>query len=73
MRMLLEDFPEERFAVAGVVDSAGVADYLRLPNVLCVHMPWLVSDSLLRGGRWSEIETLARSALAQVQRAGGGS
>lgn len=60
--------PEIRFCPTGGVGPANQADYLKLPNVLCVGGSWLTPRQLLRDGHWSEIEALARTAVA-VKRA----
>ena len=55
--------PEIRFCPTGGVGPANLADYLKLPNVLCVGGSWLTPRRLLRDGHWSEIEALARAAV----------
>ncbi len=55
--------PEIRFCPTGGVGPANLADYLKLPNVLCVGGSWVTPRRLLRDGHWSEIEALARAAV----------
>jgi 2-dehydro-3-deoxyphosphogluconate aldolase/(4S)-4-hydroxy-2-oxoglutarate aldolase len=38
-------------------------EYLALSNVLCCGGSWMVAQSLVRAGRWSEIEQLSRDAM----------
>lgn len=54
--------PQMGFCPTGGVSPANAADYLALPNVLCVGGSWVAERSLVRAGRWAEIEALARQA-----------
>ncbi|GAB4144093.1 MAG: 2-dehydro-3-deoxy-phosphogluconate aldolase [Sphingomonadales bacterium] len=53
-----------RFCPTGGVSLENMASYLRLPNVVAVGGSWMVPQALIRDGRFSEIESLARAASA---------
>ena len=53
-----------KFCPTGGIGPKNAADYLGLPNVLCVGGSWVAPDDLVRAGRWDEIEALARNANA---------
>src|SRR5579872_4836998 len=62
-------FRDVKFIPTGGVDIGCLGEYLALPNVLACGGSWLVKESLLRAGRFDEIERLAREA-SEVVRAG---
>jgi 2-dehydro-3-deoxyphosphogluconate aldolase/(4S)-4-hydroxy-2-oxoglutarate aldolase len=51
-----------RFCPTGGIDARNMADYLALPNVLCVGGSWLAPTPLVQAGRWDEIEASAANA-----------
>ncbi len=55
-------FPGVRFCPTGGIGVDTAADYLRLPNVLCVGGSWLTPAGLIAGRDWKGIERLAREA-----------
>ena len=54
--------PQIRFCPTGGISLASAADFLALPNVLCVGGSWLTPANLLTTGDWPAIELLAREA-----------
>lgn len=56
--------PQITFCPTGGVSPANALDYLSLGNVICVGGSWVAPKGLLAGGRWDEIESLARAAAA---------
>jgi 2-dehydro-3-deoxyphosphogluconate aldolase / (4S)-4-hydroxy-2-oxoglutarate aldolase len=56
--------PEISFCPTGGIDSRNAAEFLALPNVLCVGGSWVTPASLLREGAWQQIQSLARDAAA---------
>lgn len=54
--------PQVHFCPTGGVTPQNAPDYLKLPNVLCVGGSWVASAALMQGGKWDEIEALARAA-----------
>ena len=55
-------FFDVRFCPTGGVTSENAAEFLSLPNVLCVGGSWLVPADAMAQGDWARIETLARQA-----------
>lgn len=55
-------FPDVAFCPTGGVDEGNLAEYLALPNVVCVGGSWLAGDSDMAGGRWDEITGRAERA-----------
>jgi 2-dehydro-3-deoxyphosphogluconate aldolase / (4S)-4-hydroxy-2-oxoglutarate aldolase len=72
-------FPTLRLCPTGGVDAASAAEYLQLPNVLCVGGTWIAQDLPPHDGDWSRIVAHARAAaelarprLSQLWSSGGG-
>lgn len=57
-------FPDVLFCPTGGITRATAADYLALPNVICVGGSWVAPKSMLAAGDWAGIEALARDAAA---------
>lgn len=57
-------FPEVRFCPTGGVNAANAAQFLALPNVVCVGGSWLAPKSRVDLGDWNAIRELARQAAA---------
>ena len=55
-------FFDVRFCPTGGVTSENAAEFLSLPNVLCVGGSWLVPADAMAQGDCARIETLARQA-----------
>jgi len=51
-----------KFCPTGGITAKNAADYLSLPNVICVGGSWVAPDDLIKAGKWDEIEVLAREA-----------
>ena len=54
--------------LSGLGYANHMAGFLALPNVLCVGGSWVAPDAAVKGGRWDEIERLAREASALASR-----
>jgi 2-dehydro-3-deoxyphosphogluconate aldolase/(4S)-4-hydroxy-2-oxoglutarate aldolase len=54
--------PQLRFCPTGGISAASAAEFLALPNVLCVGGSWLTPADKLATGDWAGIEALARAA-----------
>lgn len=63
LRAFQGPFPDVRFCPTGGLGPANYRDYLALPNVICCGGSWMVTMELVTGGRWGEIEDLARKAV----------
>ncbi len=57
-------FFDVKFCPTGGISLQNAADFLALPNVLCVGGSWLVPADALAQRDWARITTLARQAVA---------
>ena len=57
-------FPDVLFCPTGGITRATAAEYLALPNVVCVGGSWLAPKAMLAAADWSGIEALARDAAS---------
>ena len=53
-----------KFCPTGGISAKNAADYLALPNVVCVGGSWVAPDDAVKSGDWALIEKLARDAAA---------
>jgi 2-dehydro-3-deoxyphosphogluconate aldolase/(4S)-4-hydroxy-2-oxoglutarate aldolase len=67
LRALAAAFPDVLFCPTGGITRATAAEYLALPNVLCVGGSWVAPRAMLDAGDWSGIEELARDAASLRQ------
>ena len=56
--------PQIRFCPTGGISLTNAADFLVLPNVICVGGSWLTPADTLAAGDWAAIELLAREAAS---------
>ncbi len=56
--------PQVSYCPTGGVTPQNAAEYLSLPNVICVGGSWIANRNLMQAGAWDEIESLARAASA---------
>ncbi|MDQ6645904.1 MAG: bifunctional 4-hydroxy-2-oxoglutarate aldolase/2-dehydro-3-deoxy-phosphogluconate aldolase [Pseudomonadota bacterium] len=59
--------PQLRFCPTGGISLTNAADFLNLPNVICVGGSWLTPADKLAAGDWGAIELLAREAAGLRQ------
>ena len=64
LRALSGPFPDISFCPTGGVTRATAAEYLALPNVVCVGGSWFTPPEMLAAGDWDGIEALARDAAS---------
>ncbi len=62
LKSLSAPLPQIRFCPTGGIGLGNAADYLSLPNVLCVGGSWIAPPEMLRAGDWDAIADLAREA-----------
>ena len=62
LKSLASPFAGLRFCPTGGVTARNAADYLSLPNVICVGGSWVAPDEAVKAGDWALIEKLAREA-----------
>jgi 2-dehydro-3-deoxyphosphogluconate aldolase/(4S)-4-hydroxy-2-oxoglutarate aldolase len=59
--------PELRFCPTGGITRDNAAEFLKLPNVICVGGSWVAPADALAEGNWTRIAALSRDA-AQLGR-----
>jgi 2-dehydro-3-deoxyphosphogluconate aldolase/(4S)-4-hydroxy-2-oxoglutarate aldolase len=64
LKAFASPFQQARFCPTGGVNAANAADYLALPNVVCVGGSWVAPPDAVRAGDWGRITELARAARA---------
>jgi 2-dehydro-3-deoxyphosphogluconate aldolase/(4S)-4-hydroxy-2-oxoglutarate aldolase len=57
-------FQQAKFCPTGGVNAQNAADYLALPNVVCVGGSWVAPADAVKAGDWDRITSLAREARA---------
>jgi len=55
--------PQAKFCPTGGVDAKNAAEFLALPNVLCVGGSWVAPAKAMSDGNWSEVTRLAKEAV----------
>ena len=55
-------FGDVRFCPTGGITAANAADFLALPNVVCVGGSWLTPPDALARGNWAQVTALAFQA-----------
>ena len=63
-------FSDVRFCPTGGVTAANAADFLALPNVVCVGGSWLTPPEALARGNWAQVTALAFQASRLTGNAG---
>lgn len=66
LKALAGPFPELRFCPTGGIGEADAAQYLALPNVLCVGGSWMVPADWLQAQRYDLIRDSAAKARAMA-------
>ncbi len=62
LRAFAGPFSNIRFCPTGGIGGENFADYLALPNVVCVGGSWVAPAAAIAAGDWQQIEALARAA-----------
>ncbi len=60
---VLGTIPDIRFCPTGGVSLNNLADYLAVPNVMCVGGTWMLPKAVVDRGDWAQVERLSREAL----------
>lgn len=69
LKALASPLPRIRFCPTGGIGPGNAADYLALPNTLCVGGSWVAPKAMVAAGDWTGIAALARAA-ATLPRSG---
>jgi len=64
LKALVGPFPSAVFCPTGGISIDNLADYLALPNVLCVGGTWMVSKQLIADKNWEQITQLSQQAVS---------
>jgi 2-dehydro-3-deoxyphosphogluconate aldolase/(4S)-4-hydroxy-2-oxoglutarate aldolase len=64
LKAFASPFQQAKFCPTGGVNAGNAADYLALPNVVCVGGSWVAPPDAVRAGDWGRITELAREASA---------
>jgi len=64
LRAFASPLPHLRFCPTGGIGADKAAEYLRLPNVVCVGGSWLTPAAAVKAGDWDTIRRAARAAAA---------
>ena len=67
IKALSAPFPNMRFMPTGGINAGNVKEYLADPKVIACGGSWMVKDSLVREGKFDEIERLTAEAVALVR------
>ena len=67
LRAVSATYPDVRFIPTGGIGPANLSEYLSVPSVLACGGSWLCDKGLLAGGRYDEVERLAREAVGLVE------
>src|SRR5204862_6883507 len=59
LKAFASPFAAAKFCPTGGVNAANAADYLALPNVVCVGGSWVAPPNAVRAGDWERITALA--------------
>ncbi|WP_313309642.1 bifunctional 4-hydroxy-2-oxoglutarate aldolase/2-dehydro-3-deoxy-phosphogluconate aldolase [Stutzerimonas nitrititolerans] len=59
-------FGDVRFCPTGGVNATNAAQYLALPNVMCVGGTWMIDSASLASGDWAAIRQRSVEALAAL-------
>lgn len=68
LKAFASPFQQARFCPTGGVNAQNAADYLALPNVVCVGGSWVAPPDAVRAGDWARITDLARQAAGLARR-----
>ena len=62
LRTFFSVIPDVSFCPTGGIDARNAAEFLALPNVVCVGGSWVTPAAMMRAGDWLQIRMLARDA-----------
>ena len=62
MKSLAGPLPRIRFCPTGGISPSNAAEYLSLPNVVCVGGSWIATDADVSAENWGAIQERAHAA-----------
>lgn len=68
LKSLQGPLPHAKFCPTGGIAAERVADYLALPNVMCVGGSWIATPALIAAKDWGGIEANARRAAGMKKK-----
>lgn len=69
LKSLHGPYSDVSFVPTGGIDTANLAQYLKLSNVAAIGGSWMVKEDLIATGKFEEITALCNEALAIVRQA----
>ena len=66
IKALSGPFPNMKFMPTGGVSASNIKEYLANPKIIACGGSWMVKDTLVKEGKFDEIERLTREAVALV-------
>jgi 2-dehydro-3-deoxyphosphogluconate aldolase/(4S)-4-hydroxy-2-oxoglutarate aldolase len=68
LKAIAGPLPQMQLCANGGIDASSAADYLALPNVLCVGGSWMVPKDWLATGAWDKVAAAAKDAVGIARR-----
>lgn len=69
LKAIAGPLPQMKLCANGGIDASSAAEYLALPNVLCVGGSWMVPKDWLVAGAWDKVAAAAKDAAGIARRA----
>lgn len=67
IKALAAPFPSMRFMPTGGVNQENIQEFLSFDKIIAVGGSWMVKDSLIKEGKFDEIERLTAEAVALIE------
>lgn len=67
IKALAAPFPSIRFMPTGGINEENIKEFLAFDKIIACGGSWMVKDSLIKEGRFDEIERLAAQAVALIK------
>ncbi len=67
IKALAAPFPSMRFMPTGGVNAENMGEFLAFDRIIACGGSWMVKDSLIKEGRFDEIEQLTREAVEKIK------
>lgn len=69
IKALAAPFPSMRFMPTGGVNADNMLDFLSFDRIIAVGGSWMVKDTLIKEGKFEEIQKLTAEAVARIRQA----